>query len=78
MPVDIIITFVRDRSRRRNCLSLHRINHTNVRNAVLILRRKIFFWPNNAAGPDGWRFCALGKTADVIETSYRVLRRGAV
>ena len=84
MPVDIIITFVRDGSRRRNCLSLHRINHTNVRNAALILRRKIFLWPNNAAGPDGlcgWEFRVLGKAAaviDMIMTDYGILRRGVV
>ena len=84
MPVGIFITFVRDRSRRRNCLSPHRITRTNVRNAALILKRKIFFWPNNAAGRNGFRgrrVHALGKTADVIEmilTGYRILRRVAV
>ncbi len=59
MPVDIFITFVRDGSRIENCPSLHRINRMNVRNAVLILRRKIFFLPNNAAGRDG--FSAVGE-----------------
>ena len=84
MPVDTFTTFVRDVSRIGNCRSLRLINPMNVRNAALILKRKIFFWPNNAAGRDGcWgrRFHALGKTTDVIETvplSYRVLKRGVV
>ena len=82
-PVDIFITFVRDESRRRNCLSLRRINRMNVRNAALILKRKIFFWPNNEAGHDDcrrWEGRALRKTdavAAVIGTRYRSLRRDA-
>lgn len=52
MPAGIFIMFAVGVSRTRRCLSRDRINRTNVRNAALILRQKIFFLPNSAAGRD--------------------------